>query len=249
VTAIALRSPHAEHLALGHLLAGSLSRRGRLASEQRDETDRGLREQLWGSLLVARELGPLARREQLLIERYGEKNVEARFEEQLNLFFQSVGFTVIPATRGQRRVDLVCISTDAAPYTIIVDAKSSAQPYSLPTKDARALVEYVDRMRAQLKVLPPLKLVLLVGGAPSRSLPNKLREASLECGVPVRYCPAGLLASMRSRLPGNVSSDAFLRHIGSSNDVVSPEAVQRILDKTLALSIAHRDFINDLVRD
>src|SRR5437867_1365392 len=127
------------------------------------------------------ELPIIAARTPEVIQKYGEKNLECVFEMQLALLMQSFGFIVVQTRIGERRVDLIAISSGSYdPITCIVEAKTSRSPYALPVKDERALKEYVQDIRRSLTSLPPLKFVLLVSGAAARSLPARLHRVEAE---------------------------------------------------------------------
>lgn len=148
------------------------------------------------------ELARLAARDTDLARRYHPRPIEAVFEEQLSLVFQSLGFYVVRACLCDRSVDLVCVSPDPREHsTVLVEAKTSAGPYKLPVDDERALLEYLEVTRRALTTLPPVRLVLLVGHKPARSLEPRLRRLETQGGLPVRFCSAGDIADLRASVP------------------------------------------------
>ncbi|MFJ8603327.1 hypothetical protein ACIREM_32365 [Streptomyces shenzhenensis] len=195
ISEVSMASPSIEHARMGNMLSRALARRSREAVDRRDKADIEFRDTVWRDAVSLRELSDLASRRDTVVEKYGEKNVESKFEESLNLLFQGLGFMVIPTRQGQRRVDLICISAggDGDPYTVLVEAKSSHSGYTLPTKDARAITEYVHSVRDRLRTLPPLRLVLIVGPDGAKTLDGKVKELDYELPVSVRYISARTL--------------------------------------------------------
>jgi hypothetical protein len=162
------------------------------------------------SHLRIREFPELAKRTQAMKKKYGERHIETIFEDQLALLAQSLGFYVVRARRGTRRVDLLCLTTGGAElYTALIEAKTSGRPYAFPTDDQRALREYVEDVRATLATLPTLRFLLLVGYRAASTLEAKLRDFETEVGVPVRFVDAEALVTLRDRLPGPVPLGAF----------------------------------------
>lgn len=67
------------------------------------------------------ELAPLANRDARMSKKYGTKQIEKVFEQQLALIVQSFSLYV---RTGQRTVDLICISADpTARFTFLLEAK------------------------------------------------------------------------------------------------------------------------------
>ncbi|GAB2956108.1 hypothetical protein LWP59_34710 [Amycolatopsis acidiphila] len=246
---VALHSPHREHLAMAHIFIAALAKRARQAVDQRDENDLKRRDQLWGHLIGSLELGDLARRSEEVIRRHGDKQVEERFEQQLSILLQSFGFIVVSTSRGERRVDLICIASQGggAPYTLLVEAKSTARPYALPTKHSRALQEYVDNVKHKLTTLPPLKLLLIVGPEPAKTLSQKLTDLENLASTPVRYCPAGSLAHLRRILAGAVPAGVFLDALLSAPKVVGGEQLHQVVSHVREQAAAHRDFVRRML--
>ncbi|MFE4529466.1 hypothetical protein ACFRMO_19280 [Streptomyces anulatus] len=249
IAEVALAHQSCEHLAMGHVLSNSLARRAREAVDRRDRADIEFRDSHWRDAVSARELAKLASRQPEMIEKYGYKNVEGRFEESLSLLMQSLGFMVVPTRQGQRRVDMICISPggDGEPFTILVEAKSSHNNYTLPTKDSRAIAEYVDSVRSRLRTLPPLKLVLIVGPEGSKTLPGKVKDLDVDSPVPVRYVSAGLLNHLRYSLRGVVPPRSFLRAMVAADGVVVSDDVRAVVATHRSTAAAHSDFIAKLL--
>ena len=155
------------------------------------------------SAIRLRELDLLARRDNAMIRKYGTKQVEKIFEQQLALIAQSLGLHVVPTRSGQRTVDLICISADpAVRLSFLLEAKTTQRPYNLPRDDARALIEYVNDVRRALTTLPPLQFVLIVGPTASSTLEGKLQRLEIEVGLPVRFCTAADIAQLRELITG-----------------------------------------------
>ncbi|MGY3204065.1 hypothetical protein [Streptomyces sp. TE5632] len=246
---VALASSHREHLTMAHLFARALAQRSREAVDRRDKADVEFRDLIWRDAVSIRELRSLARREERVVEKYGEKNVEGRFEDSLNLLMQSLGFMVVPTQRGQRRVDLICISSGGGsdPYTMLVEAKSTHNHYALPTKDARAITEYIRDVRGRLKTLPPLKLVLIVGPEGSKTIKAKIEDLNYESSVPVRYLVVDALILLYEALRGVVPADSFLRAMTAADGIVSRADIDSIIGAYRNANTAHSEFISRLL--
>ncbi|WP_156769341.1 hypothetical protein [Nocardia sp. 852002-20019_SCH5090214] len=246
----ALVAEHPEHLRLGHLFAKAVADRAKQATYERDEVDFDLRERMLGPLATSNELGDLARRASHMIERYGEKDIEDRFEKQLAVLFQSFGFVVAETVRGQRRVDLICIAPadGGESYTILVEAKTTTAPYSLPTKDSRALLEYVETCRSRLNTLAALKFVLIVGQKPAQTVEHKIRSLESEAGITIRYCDANLLSLLRSSFNGPLNPGRFRKAImESKSPILSRDTIRSIADDYNSSTETHRDFIRRML--
>jgi len=181
------------------------------------------------SALFTHELALLATRDKNLLSRYGAKQVEKVFERQLALLFQSYGFYVVATKVGQRTVDLICISSDPRrKMTILVEAKTSGKPYSLPTKDRRALVEYAKDVKKSLTGMPNLEFVLITGPQPGSTLEGRLSELEAEIQTPARYVTAVELAAVRECMPGPLPMETL------RNDVIlSDTRILKNLDKSI----------------
>jgi hypothetical protein len=137
ISDVSLASGKREHLLLGSLLSRALTRRCQKAAHERDQRDFELRNSAMGTLVAVEELSQLARRSDVIIQRYGKSEIETRFEAQLALLMQSFGFLVVRTERAQRRIDLVCIApgSPGESYTFLLEAKTTAANYALPTKE------------------------------------------------------------------------------------------------------------------
>ncbi len=236
----ALRLVHNQLLASSH----EILRREAALSDHID----ALAEYSGSSALRTGELELIAQRDNSMIKRYGLKGLERAFERQLSILMQSFGYYVVPALVGDRFGDLLCIapaSEDA--YTVLLDAKSTAAPYSLPTADQRALREYVHRVKRNLQTLPQLRLVLIVGSAPSQSLENRLRELEIAAHVPVRFCPAQVLARLRGLLPGPVNFEDFLAQALESDPVLTSKTVDELVGRFKERTQSHVDVVRSLL--
>jgi hypothetical protein len=237
-----------EHLQLGATMNAHLGRRARHSSEKRDKKNFELRDTFLGSVVHTRDLHQLASRSDSVIARYGEKQVEVRLEQQLSLLFQSLGFYVVSTSRGERRVDLICIAPahGGAPFSMLVEAKSSKGKYTLPTKDSRALAEYVDHATA-LTTVPPLKVVLILGPEPAGTIEDKIGILERTISIPVRYCEAGLLGSLRDALAGPIQPNLFLKHVLKSGPIVDRNAILQIRAADSHQRKLHTDFVHGLL--
>ena len=188
------------------------------------------------------ELDSLARRTEQAIKRYGKDRVAGRFEQQLALLASSLGCVVVQTRRFERSVDIVCCS-EVPRATFLIEAKTTARAYSLPTSDERALVEYVETVRDGLGVLPSLQLALLVGPDPASTLGPKLRRLSIQLKIPVRYLRAADLAKARLRISGSFPLGKFLSELKDAPGVID----DRIISKLVADHDMERQLVFDLV--
>jgi hypothetical protein len=192
------------------------------------------------------ELSLLAKRHKPILQLYGEKHVEKVFEHQLALIAQSFGFYVVSTRTGERTVDLVCIGTNPTPLTALVEGKTTSQPYSLPTKDQRALLEYVGEVKRTLQTLPPLRFVLIIGSEVTKTVPAKLRRLETTAGVPMRFCSAQSIADLREAVPGPVDLDILTESLLAGPHVLGPEFVREVADKQRAGQEAYSQFVRAL---
>lgn len=195
------------------------------------------------------EIVHLAKRAEFVSKKYGVKNVEKVFEQQLALVMQSFGLIVVSTRIGQATVDLVCISADPSErLTFIVEAKTSKNAYALPKKDSRALADYVADIKASLTTLPPLGFVLIVCGETTRTIDAKLTELEGKVSVPVRCMDALALVRLRDGLPGPLPLRAFRSLVQTS-----PPRMERTFVKTLVSNYeselaAHQQFVESMFR-
>ena len=197
------------------------------------------------------ELSLLARRDPLVAEKYGDKNIEKLFERQLALIFQSMGFYVIQTKTGERTVDLICLYGDGNEgITILVEAKTSKEPYSLPSKDERALSDYVDDVRKNLVLLPRLKLVLVVGYDSTNNLSKKLKnlENSTSTPIPIRFCKAQDIARLRESIPGVIPVKELIDLMISMSHVVPSDFVENIIEQNLCKQEACIEFVRKMLK-
>ena len=200
------------------------------------------------SWLRPAELSLLARRDDSVAAKYGKKHIERVFEQQLALIFQSLGFHVISTRAGQSMVDLVCVSPDPATrVSFLIEAKTSGRRYALPTRDARALKEYVEDVKAALRTFPPLGFILIVGDEPARTLPAKLTGLEASIGVPVRFCRAQQIADLRELIPGPVPVATFCNQIMTSPNILAADFVNRVAQDYQAVQNAHAAFAGQLL--
>jgi len=249
ISEVSLASGKREHLLLGSLLSRALATRCEQAARERDRRDFELRNGALGALVAVEELSQLASRSDYIIQRYGKSGVETRFEAQLALLMQSFGFLVIRTERAQRRVDLVCIAPGSPEesYTILLEAKTSAANYALPTKDSRAIAEYVSSVRSALKTLPPLRLVIVVGNTSAKTVANKIGALEAVCRVPVRYCDVVLLERLRRQVPGPVDYSHFLKVCIAAGRLLGLHEIRQLIESDKAIRAAHNDFVQSLL--
>jgi hypothetical protein len=155
---------------------------------------------------------------------------------------QSFGNIVVRTRRGERTVDLLCISSPRA-ITFLVEAKTSNRPYTLPASDERALRDYVAGV-GRVHTIPKLRLVLIVSGAASQTLCDKLRKLERDVAVPVRFISAVLLAKLRDQLPGVETFSDIAEAFVDAPHVVPGD----VLDELSALWKRQRDAHEELVR-
>jgi hypothetical protein len=139
------------------------------------------------------------------------------------------------------------VSGAREPYTILVEAKTSRRDYFLPTKDARALRDYVAAARVSLSTLPGVELLLVIGPSAAGTLSTKLKSLEADIGIPTRYCDISLLAGLRRRLPGPVPAQQFLRALRLSRHVVSSSAIDAIADEYERLQGSHDQFVRQML--
>jgi hypothetical protein len=200
------------------------------------------------SELQLEELSLLASRHESMARRFGAKRVEKRFEQQLSLLFQSLGWIVIQTRTGTRTVDLVCISSDpTSRLTFLVEAKTSKAAYAFPAKDERALRDYVADIDETLTTLPSLRFVLLVSHSATRTLASKLRAFETKSGKPIRFISAAALSQLRTDLPGPAPTGPFAELILDSSCVLPEEFVAQVVDRYRRQHDAHREFVEVLM--
>jgi hypothetical protein len=247
----ALTVPHWEdpsylyaEMAMANFLSSAAKHYGHKREARQKEHLRATAE----SLLQAHELPFLARRDAHMLERYGAKEIEARFERQLNLAFQHFGFFTAPTAPGKRRGDIVCINPGSPPAAILVEAKTSGSPYRLPVADERALTEYADRIKRSSTFPFDLQLILIIGQEPDKRLEDHLRALEIASRTPVRYCSAGVLAGYLVNRLILVSAGDFIQAILEADRIVSGEALftaSSRMDEQLA---AWRSLINIVLK-
>lgn len=195
--------------------------------------------------MSSRELPLLASRSPLMKKKYGEKKVEKVFEQQLALVFQSCGFTVIPARMGEVGADLLCISREAK-FSFLVDAKSSAKPYTLPKSDRRALTDYAKEFGTWLADLPDLEFILVVGPDAGKTLEQRLKEMEVDVQKPVRFASARLIRTMRDELPGPVIPEVFKKSILNSSNLLPEDLFAALKDASENIAETYGIFVERL---
>jgi hypothetical protein len=200
------------------------------------------------STLRLHELSLLARRDPAVVKEYGVKRVEKVFEQRLALLTQSLGFYVVSTRNAERTVDLVCISSDPRePLTAMIEAKSTTKAYSLPTKDERALLEYIDDIKRSLTTLPPLRFVLIVGHKAAKTLSPKLKRLEGIAGVPIRFCSAEVLMALREAIPGPIPMSFITREIVAANHILDDSFAKAAADDYFRVQDAHSALVKTLL--
>lgn len=155
---------------------------------------------------------------------------------------------VVSTRTGQRTVDLICISADpTAQFTFLLEAKTSARPYTLPRDDARALLEYIQEVRGGLTTLPPLHFVLMVGPSPSATLEKKLQGLEAEARLPIRYCSADELAQLREVVAGPLPLNDFADHLLLASRVVPVGFAQTMRSRVDELRTSHEALVRTML--
>jgi hypothetical protein len=194
------------------------------------------------------ELDLLARRDAIVGKKYGAKQIEKVFEQQLALIVQSLGLYVVSTRTGERTVDLICISADPSiQLTFLLEAKTTQRPYTLPRDDARALIEYVNEVRRALTTLPTLKFVLIVGPQASATLASKLQRLEIEAGVPIRFCTAQDLAQLRESVAGPLPLSEMVQRVQVGPWVLPPTFVEDIRTRHEQLRETHEMFVRTML--
>jgi hypothetical protein len=201
------------------------------------------------SSLSLPELSLLTSRAESVVRKYGAKKIEKIFEYRLSLVMQSFGLFVVPTTTGARTIDLLCISNHPRhTMSFLLEAKTSKHPYSLPTKDSRAVREYIREYKSTLLSFPELKFVLIIGPAPSRSLAAKISDLESSVGIPIRFFPASLVASLREAIPGNLPLDVFADHIGKGEGIIDSSVTEAISGAYGVAQQAHKSFVEQMMK-
>lgn len=194
------------------------------------------------------ELSMLARRDDSMLSRYGHKYVERRFESQLALILQSFGLYVVSTRIGHSTVDLVCISSSSEkPLTFLLEAKTTASPYTLPKKDFRALRDYVSDVKRSLSTLPPLSFVLVTGCEASKTLSAKLTYLENEASIPIRFIRAQQIAEIRERITGPLPVKMFAHLVLAGDKVLSKNFADQLVSCYEAEHKAHTTFVESML--
>lgn len=185
------------------------------------------------SQLRLNELGLIAKRDPSMVEKYGIHHLEKLFEQQLSLIFQSFGYYVTSAKIGERIVDLICISaTSNLNKSFWIEAKGSYKSYSLPAKDERGIIDYVNdfNSRTRTSIIPPLAFILITGSEPSRTLGKKLQKLEHRVGVPIRFCKASDIAHLREKILGPIPNKFLQETVLRAPNVMPTNWFSEIVD-------------------
>jgi hypothetical protein len=194
-----------------------------------------------------KELAQLSERNAVLVDKYGDKQIEKRFEQQLTILFQTFGFLTVPAVSGEPVADLLCVCREGPEkFSFLVDAKSSKRPYSFPKADQRALLEYVQETKRSLIDLPPLRFAVLVGHGPGSTISAKLKELEGKAGIPLRFIAAADLAHLRGRHTGALRLDFFLETMMQATPVVSTDAWEQMLNRQSEFHETYTQFVRKM---
>jgi hypothetical protein len=192
-----------------------------------------------------REFVLLSSRHEYMAKKYGEKKIERTFEQQVNAIFQTFGFVVISARPGEPVADLLCISREHH-FCFLVDAKTSAKPYSFPKGDQRAIADYVRDLTKELPELPPLAFVLLVGPKPANTVPEKMGGLERQLGVPVRFAEAAVIAMLQQSMAGRISAQHFRDAVIASAPILSDSIADRLKETLDVVVAAYTSFVRTL---
>jgi hypothetical protein len=245
---LCIKAPVASHQLLALSLLGScIQHLVHIYREKWELSKEGHRAGVFSQIRLS-ELSLLAKRDPGLAKKYGVKHIEKTFERQLSLIFQSFGFYVVSTRIGKRTVDLVCFSDrQEAKMTFMVEAKTSAGSYGLPTDDERALVDYISDVRSSLPLLPDLKFVLILGHQPAKTLEKKLTNLEARVGIPVRFAAAQDIADLRESMPGPVPPDSFAETILTSPHVIPTGFSQTIVQRYFQKQESLDDFVQNWI--
>ncbi|MCB2203859.1 hypothetical protein KQI65_03855 [bacterium] len=193
------------------------------------------------------ELPALAQREARISEKYGLKQVERIFEQQLALIMQSFGLYVVSTRIAQSTVDLVCISgKPTEQLTFLVEAKSTKSNYSLPTKDSRAIRDYVRDVRRGLSSLPPLSFVLIIIPSSSRTLRDKVLQLQRDVDCPIRVLNVRQLVTLREQIVGPLPVHQFMSHILDGDVIVKDAVIKSTVRGYYDAQRAHTAFVESM---
>lgn len=199
------------------------------------------------SMIKPSELDSLAARSLSMRRKYGDKRISFVFEHQLALILQSLGFYVIKTRTGHRTVDLTCVSPDPrARATLLIEAKSTCDKYSLPASDERALRDYIRDTRKRLSTLPPLRAAIIVSSKSGPNMQNKLANISAQEGVPVRFLAASELGRIREFLDAPFDHASFIEYVIAAPPVLPKGVSTVICDVMRQNQEAHATLVNQL---
>jgi hypothetical protein len=90
-------------------------------------------------------------------------------------------------------------------------------------------------------------VVFASGSGLGRSRRTKLGALEATCSLPVRYCEASLLRSLRQHLPGPVDYARFLKICVAADRILSVQEIRQIIESDRAIRGAHNDFVQTLL--
>jgi len=219
------------HFVAAAAMVDCLSFAARRDVRAREERERERLKATANSVLQVHELPQLASQAAHMREKYGDKGVEARFEQQLSLALQTCGFRTVPASRGSRRGDIICLTDRTPSVAILVEAKTSTHPYKLPVKDERALIDYAEQLNSESWFQYPLRLICIVGRDPDRNITERLKRLEASTQVTVRYCNITALVGLLTRPPVGVTTEDIVEALVGADRVVSTDALTSISSK------------------
>lgn len=231
------------HFNAAAAMADCLSSAAKHYARVGEERERARLRATSNSVLQIHELPFLASRESHMLEKYGSKEVEVRFEQQLCLALQIYGFRTVPALKGTRQGDIICLTDTVPPTAVLVEAKTSARPYRLPVKDQRALIEYAQRLTASSWFQHPLRLICIVGPDPDRNLADRLKRLEANTHVAMRYCSATSLVGLLTRPPVGVTTEDIVEALIDADRIVSKDHLTSISSKAEEKLAAMRNSI------
>ncbi|MBL7489069.1 hypothetical protein I6A60_40875 [Frankia sp. AgB1.9] len=189
-----------------------------------------------------RDLPDLAARTDYAIDMYGDEHLPQLFEQGLAQLWATLGTSIVESERGSGDADTAATFSllRTEEYSFLVAAKSTHRRYSFPTKDRRALTEYVRGVRHELPEHEP-RFVLICGPTPTGTLTLKLELFSAELQVPVRYCTATVLASLRDEISGTIDPELLLETVRLPGAILTDEKIQELIK---AIRLDQIDHVN-----
>ncbi|MBL7491602.1 hypothetical protein I6A60_40845 [Frankia sp. AgB1.9] len=191
-----------------------------------------------------RDLPDLAARTDYAIDMYGDENLSRLFEQGFAQLWATLGASVIGSERGDEDADTAVIFylLRAEAYSFLAVAKSTPGRYSFPTRDRRALTEYLGCVRNGPPELEP-RFVLICGPTPTGTLTLKLEILSTDLKIPIRYCTATALASLRDEISGTVDPELLLETVRLPGAILTDEKTKGLIKAIRLDQTDHADSV------